>query len=211
MKHKLKLSVILCLTVVLLAFAGCGSTGQETKQKEASADYTLPEAVADIRDQAMDYVQDYAKKLEGGWTDRLEVLMSQNLGEATMNSAEYTALCATLTGYMNECGATYMYALVPDSEGNYYITVDGSEGPDAWGTDCGSEVQFKEAYEAGLVASARSGWQDGEGKWCWSVFSPLYNSSGNIVAILGIDYPAPVLSDYPEWDRDSGSWNGLEE
>ncbi len=211
MKHKLKISVILSVATMLLIFAGCSSASQKTEQQETATDYTLPEAVADVRDQAMDYVQDYAKQLEGAWTDRLEVLMSQNLGEATMNSTEYTALCATLTGYMKECGATYMYALVPDSDGNYCITVDGSEDPDSWGTDCGSEVQFKEAYEAGLVASARSGWQDGEDSWCWSVFSPLYNSNGNIVAILGIDYPAPVLSDYPEWDRDSNSWNGLEE
>ena len=40
-------------------------------------------------------------------------------------------------------------------------SADGSEDPDTWGTDYGSEVQFKEAFEAGLVASARSGWQDG--------------------------------------------------
>ncbi len=209
MKHNLKIFTLLCLAAVMLVFAGCGTTGK-TETKEAAKDYTLPEAVADVRDQAMDYVQDYAKKLEGSWCDRLETLISQNLGEATMDSSEYTALSATLSGYMKECGATYMYALAPDSEGSYYITVDGSEDPDTWGTSYGSEVQFKEAYEAGLVASARSGWQDGDGKWCWSVFSPLYNSNGNIVAILGIDYPAPVLSDYPEWDRDSGSWNGLE-
>ena len=208
MKHNLKIFTLLCLAAVMLVFAGC-STGK-TETKEPAKDYTLPEAVADVRDQAMDYVQDYAKKLEGSWCDRLETLISRNLGEATMNSSEYAALSATLSGYIKECGATYMYALVPDSEGSYYITVDGSEDPDTWGTSYGSEVQFKEAYEAGLVASARSGWQDGDGKWCWSVFSPLYNSNGNIIAILGIDYPAPVLSEYPEWDRDSESWNGLE-
>ena len=133
MKRNLKILTILSLVAVLLAFAGCGAG--KTANKEPAKNYTLPEAVADVRDQAMDYVQDYAKKLEGGWTDRLEMLISQNLGEATMNSSEYTALSATLTGYMNECGATYMYALVPNSESSYYITVDGSEDPDTWGTD----------------------------------------------------------------------------
>ena len=210
MKQHLKIFIVLCLAAMMLAFAGCGQGNSSSKPDSSSKDYPLPEAVAELRDQSMDYVRDYAKKLEGGWSDRLELLISQNLGEASMNSAEYTALKSTLDSYRAECGATYMYALVPDSEGNYYITIDGSEEPDKWGTDYGSEVQFKEAYEAGLVASARSGWQDGEGKWCWSVFSPLYNSNGNIIAILGIDYPAPVLADYPEWDRDSDSWNGLD-
>ena len=96
MKRNLKILTILSLVAVLLAFAGCGAG--KTANKEPAKNYTLPEAVADVRDQAMDYVQDYAKKLEGGWTDRLEMLISQNLGEATMNSSEYTALSATLTG-----------------------------------------------------------------------------------------------------------------
>lgn len=86
MKRNLKILTILCLAAIMLAFAGCSAGKAENK--ETAKDYTLPEAVADVRDQAMDYVQDYAKKLEGGWTDRLEMLISQNLGEATMNSSE---------------------------------------------------------------------------------------------------------------------------
>ena len=64
MKRNLKILTILSLVAVLLAFAGCGAG--KTANKESAKNYTLPEAVADVRDQAMDYVQDYAKKLEGG-------------------------------------------------------------------------------------------------------------------------------------------------
>ena len=71
MKRNLKILTILSLVAVLLAFAGCGAG--KTANKEPAKNYTLPEAVADVRDQAMDYVQDYAKKLEGGWTTAAEL------------------------------------------------------------------------------------------------------------------------------------------
>ena len=56
MKRNLKILTILSLVAVLLAFAGCGAG--KTANKEPAKNYTLPEAVADVRDQAMDYVQD---------------------------------------------------------------------------------------------------------------------------------------------------------
>lgn len=209
MKNNLKKFAFVCLIVTaVFTVTACGDNSQDTKDTTTA---TPPEAVCEVRDNAMDYVRQYAQALEGSWTDRLEILISQNLGENTMDSQEYTALKTTLDGYRTECGATYMYVLVPDAESNYYITIDGSDDPDTWGESYGNEIQFTEAYEAGLVASARSGWQDDDGKWCWSVFAPLYNTNGNIIGILGIDYPAPVLADYPEWDRDSESWNGIEE
>ena len=209
MKKNLKLAALLAtLAIAVFCFAGCGQ--EETPEASVTVADT-PEAVCEVRDLAMGYVEKYAKELEGEWVDRHDALVAEDLGEATMESDEYAALKEVLDGYRLDCGATYMYALVPNADGDFCITVDGSEEPDTWMENYGFEVQFGEAYDSGLVASARSGWQDGEDAWCWSVFAPLYNSEGTITAIIGIDYPAPVLADYPEWDRDSDSWNGLEE
>ena len=132
-------------------------------------------------------------------------------------------MAAKLAGIAEETGALYVYTLTPGTdgvpaldgesgeEGSYLITVDGCDDPDDWATDYGWEVQFTEAWE-GTPASARSAWNEEEDFQCWSAFAPVYDSEGNVVCILGIDYPcADVLNDYPEWNRDMEEWNGIEE
>ncbi|MFA7662049.1 MAG: hypothetical protein WCX59_04470, partial [Anaerovoracaceae bacterium] len=105
-------------------------------------------------------------------------------------------------------GAYYVYCMVPDENGDYLITVDGSEEPDDWMVNYGFEVQFGEAWN-GEAAAARSGWDDDVP--IWSCFAPVFNSAGEVVAIVGIDLPCEILDDYPEWNRDRDEWNGLED
>jgi hypothetical protein len=45
----------------------------------------------------------------------------------------------------------------------------------------------------------------------WSAFMPVYDENAEIVAVLGLDMPAPSALEYPEWNRDSRRWNGLTE
>ena len=156
------------------------------------------------------------------WGDRYVALLDS--GEAR-DYEDYDAMKAELDTIREECGATYVYVLTPAGEdgetpdpagesgedGAYLITVDGSEEPDDWGVDYGWEIQFTEAWE-GTPAAARSAWDNyGEG-YCWSAFAPVYDSEGNVVCLLGIDYPCDdVVAAYPEWNRDGDSWNGFED
>lgn len=143
-------------------------------------------------------------------------------GEAR-DFADYNAMAAKLAGIADETGALYVYTLTPGTDGvpaldgesgedgSYLITVDGCDDPDDWATDYGWEVQFTEAWE-GTPASARSAWNEEEDFQCWSAFAPVYDSEGNVVCILGMDYPCTdVIADYPEWNRDNEAWNGYED
>ena len=156
------------------------------------------------------------------WGDKYAALLDS--GEAREYEG-YDEMKAELDGIREEIGATYVYVLTPAGEdgvtpdpagangedGAYLITVDGSEEPDDWAVDYGWEVQFTEAW-TGTPAAARSAWDDSEDLKCWSAFAPVYTSEGEVVAILGIDYPCTeVAVANPEWNRDAAEWNGFED
>jgi len=199
------------------AMTACGAV-----EEEAPA---VPKDIQNVKEEASTYVETYAKQLtDAGWGDDYVALLSS--GEAR-DHADYESIMEVISDYRAECGATYMYVLTPVVDGEitydvkktrdlpFAITVDGCEDPDAWGIEYDWEIQFTEAWE-GATAAARSAWiNDAVGDnhdICWSAFAPVYDSEGNVVCILGIDFPcAEVLNNYPQWNRDSGSWNGIEE
>jgi hypothetical protein len=125
-----------------------------------------------------------------------------------LQSEDYLALKATLDGIRTDSGAYYVYMMIPNADNDFLITVDGSEEPDDFLTNYGWEVQFTEAME-GEPATARSGWDDDVP--VWSGFAPVYNSNGEVIGILGVDFPSPEIEDYPEWNRDREEWNGAED
>lgn len=158
------------------------------------------------------------------WADQYVALI--NSGEAR-DFADYDDMKAKLDEIREESGATYVYALSPGKDGvpsldgdttengAFLITVDGSDDPDDWAEDYGWEVQFTEAWN-GTPAAARSAWDNDDAgdnhDICWSAFAPVYDSEGDVICILGIDYPcADVLKDYPAWNRDADEWNGYED
>ena len=125
-----------------------------------------------------------------------------------LQNADYLALKETLDSIRTDSGAYYVYMMNPNEDNDFLITVDGSEEPDDFLNNYGWEVQFTEALE-GEPASARSGWDDDVP--VWSGFAPVYNSNGEVVGILGVDFPSPEIEDYPEWNRDREEWNGAED
>ncbi len=181
MKRQFKLiAVLLVLTLVIGSLAACGGSSEEPEEETATAMWT-DEYVADLESgEQRDYVN-------------------------------YDAIMQPLRDYQTETKSQYIYCVMPKDpnnlDGSYILTVDASTEPDDWGTDYGFEIQFKEAAE-GEVSAARSAWKDGD-SWCWSTFAPVKDDDGEVVAIIGIDYPAPLIADYPQWDRDNkAEWNG---
>lgn len=183
----------------------------------------VPLAVSTMRELVTKYAEKYAAKLSGEatWADEYTALLAS--GEAR-DYAGYEDLRQSLEEITVATGTTYCYVLTPsDGEGNpsetgaadetgeFLITVDPCEDPDAWGENYGWEVQFTEAWE-GTPAAARSAWNEADDYQCWSAFAPVYSSSGAVVAILGFDYPCTdVAQAYPEWNRDVPEWNGFED
>ncbi len=204
MKRRSKWTIAIISLIMLFSFTACGGS-DDNQDSEKKVDAAIPKETAVS---AEDWADKYAAMLESG---------------EARDYADYDAMKATLDEIREECGATYVYALTPGTDGtpdingeykegaSFLITVDGGDDPDDWAEDYGWEVQFTEAWE-GEPAAARSAWDDSDELQCWSAFAPVYDSEGNVVCILGIDYPCTeVIADYPEWNRDADEWNGYED
>ncbi|GAB1476594.1 hypothetical protein MASR2M70_14300 [Bacillota bacterium] len=196
---------LLVLVFTLFAFAGCGGGGEAEVPGDGGE--AIPAEVQAVIDNVTSIAANYALQLDGEWADEYNALLASGEGR---DYAEYDNLKATLDQFRLESGAYYVYMFTdmdPDDE-YFEITVDGSEEPDDWMVQYDVEGQFFVAMD-GEPCAALSAWDNGENDPAWSAFAPVYDSDGNIVGILGIDYPAPEIVDFPQWNRDSEEWNGM--
>lgn len=201
-----KLLALLLAFALVFAFAACGGgTEPGGEGPEAPDVFEMPADLAAFVDAELAVIAEIGEAISGEWADQHAELVAAGDGQ---DNDLYWELKPTLDDFRVESGAYYVYCMVPDENGDYLITVDGSEEPDDWMVNYGFEVQFGEAWD-GEVAPARSGWDDDVP--IWSCFAPVYNSAGEVVAIVGIDMPCEILEDYPEWNRDRDEWNGLED
>jgi len=166
-----------------------------------------PPAVQAVKQKVTDMAAHYAKQLDGFFGDRHAELMASGEGS---DSPLYQQLKLVLDGFREESGAYYVYCLIDQdpADDHFEITVDGSVEPDDWLNPYETESQFIAAL-AGTPTPAPSAWNDDEAglKPVWSAFAPIHNSKGKIVAILGLDYPAPQILEFPQWNRDSDEFS----
>ena len=194
-----------------------GQVGWNAKTKTVTLAYpagNMPEDLKAFVDAELTTVSALAKKLSGDWADKHAALIAdKDLDPATVTgNAVYTELKKVLDDVRASYGEDfYVYAVVPNEDKEYCITIDGSAEPDVWGENYGWEVQFDEAW-AGEAAAARSAWYDSEdADPYWSVFAPVLTKDGKVTCIIGIDAPCAVVEKYPTFNRDEASWNGFEE
>lgn len=225
-KNRIMLALAVCIAMAAAMFmlAGCGGSDEEATEEPAAKTFEeadVPDEVMAVVEKVMAVVEGAAADLTPEFGDMYVAMMES--GEAR-DYKDYDKMKAQLDKIREDNGATYVYCLSPGKDGkpsldgetgpdsHFLITVDGSEDPDDWATDYEWEIQFTEAWE-GATASARSAWSDNdEGtELCWSAFAPIKDSKGNVVCLLGVDYPANEILDFPEWNRDSNDWNGIKE
>lgn len=148
------------------------------------------------------------------WADRYASLVASG---KEAKGEEFAGLQQEVTAIREELGDAYVYIISPlkdgkaaldgDGEGDFMLTVDGSDPAEDWGVTYDAEAQFAEGWE-GQVSVARSAWEDGD-KERWSVFAPVTDKDGKVVALLGIDTDVTeLMKDYSEWNRDKANWNG---
>lgn len=194
----------LSVLLILSTFAGCGSS-QESSAPEQEVSET-PAEVQAIMDKVTDLAVGYAAQLDGEFGDWHAALIESGQDRSFEG---YDARKATLDGFREECGAYYIYCMIdadPDDE-YFEITVDGSEEPDDWYAQYETEGQMVAALE-GTPTPAPSAWDNDVDDPVWSAFAPIHDSEGNVVAILGVDFPAPEILDFPEWNRDAEEFAG---
>jgi hypothetical protein len=206
MKRNAKLlAFLLVMALVFTTFVACG--GDEEVEDSTGDTVEIPAVVQSIMDKTTDFAANYALQVDGEWADEYKACLESGQGR---DYAGYGELKATLDQFRIECGAYYVYILTDmDTEDGYFeITVDGSEEQDDWMAQYEVEGQFLVAQD-GVPSASLSAWDNDVDDPVWSAFAPVHDSEGNVVGILGVDYPAPEILDFPEWNRDSAEWNGM--
>ena len=119
----------------------------------------------------------------------------QIVADGHRDSQAYADFVAILQQIRDANQATYVYTLIKTSDEMTNLIVDAAEGEEAdpFGTEYEMEPQFKTAF-AGTPDYAEHTWDDDTYGTQKSAFAPIHNSQGEIVAILGVDYPAPELA-----------------
>ncbi|MCL2768299.1 MAG: hypothetical protein FWE49_06210, partial [Synergistaceae bacterium] len=93
-----------------------------------------------------------------------------------------------------------IYTLYPSGaveSAPFILTAVGGDEPDDYGTEQEWEAGFTAAWKGTSTAANHAYEEDGE--FLLSAYAPVHDSKGNVVAILGVDYPAPEAAKYPDW------------
>lgn len=187
MKKSIKLFTMLVSFLMIVSFL------------PACASYADADAVAN---EAVALASSYAKQLDGAWGDQHAELINMSKGDFAKFSpdlfAGYEDMRAVLCGFLairSDAGsnATYIYVLYPAGpidSAPFFITVDASDPPSDYGTEHEWEAAFAAAWK-GTPTAGSEAWEDEEGAGLLlSAYAPIHDSKGNVVALLGVDYPA---------------------
>jgi methyl-accepting chemotaxis protein len=113
----------------------------------------------------------------------------------------YPESCEALYRIKRETGCTYLYTMAPKDESTFYFIIDGSAPMDDEEnfSPLGEEEdvsEYDDAFKATLRTEttqfSKPAWQ-GDWGWLISVYSPIKNSSGKMVGIIGCDFSAEDL------------------
>jgi methyl-accepting chemotaxis protein len=96
----------------------------------------------------------------------------------------------------------YLYTMAPKGDGAYFYVIDGSAAPDdtdnfsALGEDedeSAYDDAFLRSWETGTAQTGKLGYDGEEWGWMVSLYTPIKNSSGSMVGIVGCDFEANDL------------------
>ena len=158
----------------------------------------MPAKLKAIADKAVSAAGDCAQKLNGAWGDQHAALVASGQKGAF---ADFKSMQTALNGLLAGSGANAIYVMYPSGaidKDPFYITVDGSAEPDDYGTEYKWEMGFAASW-TGITTAADKVSKDENGNLILSVYAPVRDTKDNIVAILGLDYPAPEAAEFPNW------------
>ena len=181
---------ILLVLVILAAYAEDAAT---TANPAASPTDTMTAENTAVGEKVMAMAARAAENLNGEGGDLHRAITAAGHRELM----EYSQLQGALAAIKEETGATYVYTLIKISDEMTNLIAEASVGDDAddYGTEYEMEPQMAAAF-AGEPAYAQHTWTDESYGVQKSAFAPLLDNSGGIVAIVGIDFPAPELEKY---------------
>jgi hypothetical protein len=204
--HK-RIAGFLALLVTALCLSACGAN----VELDADGNIIVPPSVARLRDKTLTFATDAATNFNGKWANWHKDMIAS--GEAR-NFERYEIQSELLKTLKKQSGARNVYIIYAEDGGtdaeSYKISMDAADKPAEFGASIEARFAIREAWEGRACADV-SAWNYKKDDPCWSAFAPIYDGEINIVAVLGLDYPAPGILSYPEWNRDSRKWNGVSE
>lgn len=196
---------ILCLALTLAVsvslLAGCGTPVEKEQAKSLPK---VPEAIEDMRDDAMELTQKFVQDNEGQFAERIANLVTLNPSSIDESNYEYTAIADSLKEFTDSTDAEEVFIFVKNEDGTFHKTVS-TEKKSEWLEEITFTEATQDCLDGALITSAKSGY---DGKW--PIYAPMYNTAGEVAAYACVEYKFDELSDYPEWDRNNEKWHGIE-
>ncbi len=111
----------------------------------------------------------------------------KTLEKADVGSAKYNNIYDTLAVFRDNVALEYVYSIKEESPGNFIFTMDLDQvSPAAYG----DSVEYTEALASagrGVAAVDEVPYSDAWGEF-YSAYSPVFDSSGNVVGIIAVDF-----------------------
>lgn len=105
------------------------------------------------------------------------------------HTANYNNALIVLRSFQNNMNLDYIYAIRPESDGTFTFLIDPDH--DSPG-EFGSRIESTEALKKAAQGTAAVDKQAVADKWgrFYSAYSPVFDSEGNVTAIVGVDFNA---------------------
>lgn len=167
-----KLSFVIALALLLLSHVIMGVLLITMSRKDLREQIEL--RMLDIADTA-------AHQLNG---DELEKLTKDDVGSPSYNKA-----MDTLRSFQNNIHLDFIYAIRDEKDGTFSFMIDPDpESPGKFGDDIESTDALVEASK-GTPSVDKVAYTDRWGRF-YSAYSPVFDSKGNVAAIVGVDFNA---------------------
>lgn len=182
------LLVLVLLVAGMLVVAACGDEEEAANGEEATEE-PIDDPVEATRARLLEDIQAIAARITPENGDAHEAIVASG----GRDGAEYQQWNDLLWPMVDEFDATYIYTVVMVDDENVGLVVDAAESlddTDPWMTQYEIEWQMQEAFEGRAAVRQDEPWTDEavlDGAPHLSAFAPVYNSAGEIVAIVGID------------------------
>jgi hypothetical protein len=196
----------LCFTAALY---GCAPTEPEY---DDAGELVIPVRVTLTMERALKNVKSGGSSLNGKFANWHRDMIASGL---ETDYTRYYERLDTLNDMRIGSGARNAYILYDyDAENDEYIVSMSVSryDPPLYSFNSRREAThaIREAFEGRGTAEIFA-WENDEGAPFLSAFMPIYDGNADIIAVLGLDMPAPSVLEFPAWDRDSARWNGLTE
>lgn len=134
-----------------------------------------------IKNEASSVAKIAASKIDGDIHDELV--------EGDEDSESYQLILADLTDYLEQTDIQYIYTMKPYDDNNFQFVVDADPSEDK--AMIGDLYESYDAIETAFQGKSIVDSEPYTDEWgtSYTAFSPIYNSAGKVVAIVGVDYP----------------------